>query len=846
MTEVMKEINLKTKLALILLCVAICGYRSSLMARSPQAGVSPGVSAEQLYLQLRSVGLDANRVYEIRDAPLDYDQVHISLDHGTIAFSSDVYGKVTGAFFEGEGEVLVIPPDQAERASMTLFTGAAILEDRFATAYFRFNDDSFAGLQPYLSSPTDAADFISRWSAPAKNLAEWDALRMFMSFSRCLPSDDTPTASNSCSIPNTDRFLHARIQTPKLGIYDLTYDASSTEEISIGQQKTVEGVNYYNVWASFSVAQGKSRRQPKTSDELLIRSYDADIQVHPPTELRATTSMKVEVLAQGARVLSFELSRFLKIKEVTMDDHPLAFIQNQALDGTQLARRGNDVVVLIFPEALKAGQKLELKFVYGGDVLSEAGGGLLYVGARGIWYPNRGMAAANFDLRFRYPAGWTLLATGRRLSSNEDEESNAAQPTGERVSHWVTKIPIPVAGFNLGKYFRTESRSGDVSIETYAAAGVERTFPKPPDEIAVRPRLPSPLPRSSAPEVVLHPPISPVRNAQSVSNDAASAVSFLSQRFGPFPYETLRLTQMPGPLSQGWPGLIFLSSYSFLSPEDRSHLSLGPVDQILARQVTAHETGHQWWGDLVYWRGYRDQWLFEGLANYCSLMMLEAQDPVSFQRIMTKYRDNLLQKNKAGAVLKDAGPVTLGLRLSSSEFPDGYEAISYGRGTWLFHMLRHMLNDGTGQDKPLPPTEQPFTKALRKIRDRYAGKPITTREFLQGFESELPPAVKYEGREKLDWFYEGWINGTAIPHLELRGVKLTAGENSVSARGTILQRSAPKELATSVPLFARLRNNRRVFVTRIFADGPETAFHVNAPAGTVELLIDPEQTLLKN
>src|SRR5438874_8059320 len=44
---------------------------------------------------------------------------------------------------------------------------------------------------------------------------------------------------------------------------------------------------------------------------------------------------------------------------------------------------------------------------YAGDVLSEAGGGLLYVGARGIWYPNRGLAAADFDLRFQYPAGWT-------------------------------------------------------------------------------------------------------------------------------------------------------------------------------------------------------------------------------------------------------------------------------------------------------------------------------------------------------------------------------------------------------------------------------------------------------
>ncbi len=39
----------------------------------------------------------------------------------------------------------------------------------------------------------------------------------------------------------------------------------------------------------------------------------------------------------------------------------------------------------------------------------------------------------------------------------------------------------------------------------------------------------------------------------------------------------------------------------------------------------------------------------------------------------------------------EAGPVTLGMRLLSSRFPEGYEAILYGRGTWLFHMLRSMM-----------------------------------------------------------------------------------------------------------------------------------------------------------
>ena len=105
---------------------------------------------KRCYLQLRSVGLDKSRVYHIRDVTLERAAFHITFDDGTIAFTQDVAGHVTGAFFEGEGEVLLIPSNQAERASMTLFTGAAILEEKFVTGYFRFNDDTFAEMQPAL------------------------------------------------------------------------------------------------------------------------------------------------------------------------------------------------------------------------------------------------------------------------------------------------------------------------------------------------------------------------------------------------------------------------------------------------------------------------------------------------------------------------------------------------------------------------------------------------------------------------------------------------------------------------------------------------------------------------
>src|SRR5207302_2151088 len=152
----------------------------------------------------------------------------------------------------------------------------------------------------------------------------------------------------------------------------------------------------------------------------------------------------------------------------------------------------------------------------------------------------------------------------------------------------------------------------------------------------------------------------------------------------------LDLAQFPGNVSQGWPGLIFLSSYAFLRPQQIEKILSDPAERIISEQVTAHETAHQWWGDLVTWRGYRDQWLVEALANYSAFMLLECRNPAHFRQALRKYRDVLLVKNRDGRPLMDAGPVTLGLRLSSSQSPNAYDAISYGRGTWLLHILRTM------------------------------------------------------------------------------------------------------------------------------------------------------------
>lgn len=819
--------------------LAFCLTASVAFAQSADKDPDCPSTTAALYARIRNLGLDVHRVYQVRGASIDRPNLQLTLDDGVLAFTEDICGRITGAFFEGEGEVLLRPPNQVERGSMALFTGMAILEEQFVTAYFRFNDDTAESWQRNLSPivGTDAADFVQRWNETSRTLSETDALRFLLDFSHFLP-----TSTGMEPTPVFPRFLHAILQGKTLGSFELFWDAAAAEPLWAGQLRTRDGVPFWDVWTSFKprAPEPKDQARRAGANEVGIGSFRIRASVQPPTMLRATAEVELVVNKGGRRTLLFELSRYLKVDTVRMDGRPLDFIQNEALEGTQLRRKGNDLIAVVFPAPLESGQKLKLQFSYAGEVLSEAGSGLLYVGERGNWYPNLGFSPALFDLEFQYPPNWTLVATGKQSAA-------VAETPGMQASRWVSDGAIVVAGFNLGKYVRAEAKSGSVLVEAYGTLVVERSFPKAQPEVVQQ--LPN-LPGSRGPaSMVLSapPPPSPARNAQAVADKAARAIGNFSQWFGPYPFGSLALTQMPGDLSQGWPGLVFLSSYAFLSPQDQSNLRLDPVTALLSGQVLAHETAHQWWGDLVLWGSYRDQWLVEGLANYSALLVLEQQNPSQFRQVLEKYRSDLLSKNKDGELLRDAGPVTLGQRLISSHFPGGYEAISYERGTWLFHMLRCMLRDAdptSRSQRGAPRSDEPFFRALRKVRERYAGKFVSTQQVVEVFEEELPRSLWFENRRSLDWFLAGWINGTAMPRLEAHDVKITPRERGIGVAGVIEQKDAPDDLVTAIPVYGITAANTTVFLGQVLADGPETSFHFNAPAGTRKIVLDPRQTVL--
>ena len=62
--------------------------------------------------------------------------------------------------------------------------------------------------------------------------------------------------------------------------------------------------------------------------------------------------------------------------------------------------------------------------------------------------------------------------------------------------------------------------------------------------------------------------------------------------------------------------------------------------------------------------------------------------------------------------------------------------------------------------------------------------------------------------------------------------------------GVIVQKDAPEDLVTAVPVYAKTALGTLIFLGEVLADGAETAFHFVAPGEVRTIVLDPRQTIL--
>ena len=776
--------------------------------------------AADLSRQIRETGLDREQCYRVRDLTLVKEDIRVYLGDGYLIFGKPVAGQPFLAVFTadlegGDGEVLLLPPTRAERRSLAGYIRSPNLDEHFQSAVFIFTGDVYTRLMAQLPdnpanhrAPEMGALLDERWSPLLHNIAEGYNTRL------------TLDLLNRAANP-PDLFT-AIFQSTKLGTFDVIYDPDSADQIALGQLVDRNNRAYFDIWTHFPSRRARTGAAPARV-RWDLSDYRIQATVDPDLTLTAVTRLKMKSSADGIRALPFDIAQEMAVAGVTVDGKPAEVLQHEAARvGT--ARGENTQFLVSPPEPLHTGHDYEFEFHHSGKVIVQTGDRIYYVTARGNWYPSIGTVAASFDLTFRYPRDLELVTAGDVI---EDRTEGPWRITRRRPS-----APIGLAGFNLGNYAHARVERGEYVVDVCANRSLEPS-------LQPRPQLPPASPvlvpgrRNSRAALDMPqtppapPPADPLARLSRLADDVASALQFMASKFGPPTLSHLTVSPIPGTFGQGFPGMIYLSTRSYVNPAETRMAAADALffDELLQ----AHETAHQWWGGLVYSASYRDDWLMEALANYSALLFLEkSRGARDLEMLLDNYRAALLEKSQSGQPVDAAGPLVLGTRLESSLEPRAWRVITYGKGSWILHMLRQRMGDSR------------FFAMLAETVKRFGRRAISTEGFRGLAAQFLPP----DGEDKqLEDFFDQWVYGTGVPTLKM-SYTLKGKAPALRLVGTLTQSDVGENFSVLTPVEIQLARGQNLTEWVRSASDPVT-FTVALRQAPLKVTLDPHYAVLR-
>ena len=807
----------------LFLSLFLCGR--GIAAQEP--AVAKAATASEILDQLNKVAIDPAQVYLLHGVQITRDGVNFYLNRGFIGFLEKVNGEITGAVFSGDGEVLLIPPNPTERASLAQFTQAPVLEEKFSFAYFRFTDSTARELLAVARKPEpddveQPTGFTDRWDPVVRQLGPIFSLRILED----LLGD------------RTHPYFHAQLQGIEQGVFAVRVDERAPEAVMVGAVRPSHGSAFADTWCAYPSRTSQAHTRELMRGSVRVHSYKIETQINPDHSLEGHAEVELESILNKEHILIFNLSSRLRVSEVRNElGEKLDSFQAPPPDSVGTPTAGDNWLAVALPTPYPAGTRFRLNFTYQGNVIDDMGHGVLYVGERGSWYPNRGpFDRASFDLTFRYPAQLTLVATGDR-----EEETT----TGDvKKSHWVSHGEFPVAGFNLGPYDSRLRKVGKTDIEVYATPEAEAALEKR-HAVAQTSTATMTVERGTGRVIILPAltptqPLSPSALLDQVAERARQSLKYFESLFGPYPYSRLAIAQIPGHSGQGWPELVYLPTLSFLGQSEQAEMGVqGKSAEYVDQVIVAHEIAHQWWGNQVGWQTHHDQWLSEGFASYSALLYLgqEKDGDRKVREVLRSYKQDLLAKTPEGNTVESGGPIWLGQRLTNSLNMNGYNDIVYKKACWVLHMLHVLMTD------PATRSDARFFAMLREFISAYTGASPSTEDFMRHAEKYMTPAMDLDRNHHLQWFFDDWVYATGIPTYKLEFSSRRLAQDKYAIEGTIEQTGAPAGFQMLVPLVATFSRDKKVALGLVAVSETGGRFKFTTKGRPAHLAIDEDALL---
>ncbi|HKI47295.1 MAG TPA: M1 family metallopeptidase [Balneolales bacterium] len=312
------------------------------------------------------------------------------------------------------------------------------------------------------------------------------------------------------------------------------------------------------------------------------------------------------------------------------------------------------------------------------------------------WYPCHDYPDdfATSEMIVTVPDTWTVISNGALKNVSPDKT------TGEKTFDWVEAHPhvIYLNSVIAGIFNRYEDHYGNIPIYYYSDPKygdlIRKNFSREPD-----------------------------------------VLRFYSKVTGqPYVWEKLALTTTTDFI---WGGE---ENVSAITLTDNTIHDQYAEPQVSSTSLIAHESAHQWFGDLLTCRSWADAWLNEGFATYFEAMYQEhafGEDEFSYEMYLNHRRTIVADNRERIPTVRDRyhDPI------------DMFGTYIYPRGASVLHMLRGILGDSL------------FFKAIRHYVAENKYQNVDTHDFAD--------AVREATGYNLYWFFNEWLYKAGHPKFEV-------------------------------------------------------------------------------
>jgi aminopeptidase N len=307
-----------------------------------------------------------------------------------------------------------------------------------------------------------------------------------------------------------------------------------------------------------------------------------------------------------------------------------------------------------------------------------------------VWWPNKDLPEdkATSSMSLQVPRGFKGVSNGLLIDSVQNTD-------GTTTFNWKSNYPIAtyLVSLVVGKFSYWE--------DTYTSLDGTKKMPV----------VYYAFPRDSA-------------NAVIDWQNTPEMIEFFANTFGEYPFINEKYGMAQFGWTQGAMEHQTITSYGYLLITGDNRYE----------QVVIHELAHQWFGDAVTLKDWKNIWLNEGFATYSEALWEE-------------------YKGGKSAYFQQMKQTDFGYFSGTVYAPEGYifsptvYATVYQKGGWILHMLRGVIGD------------ELFFRLLREYYSKFEFKNAETKDF-QKLAEEI-------SGQSLDWFFDQWVyTGKGRPKYE--------------------------------------------------------------------------------